>query len=482
MISIIPISGGLLLLYWLRYFFLKRKELPLAVPILFTCLFIPKLNLIKVSTLSTAGIRIDDLLALLLLIIAVTDAETWKNKIVRRGIWFLLLLSALNLASLVSGRLQGYDNNILFSILTILRRFEYFSFALAGIYIFRRVKNPYKSFLDEFTLMSVLHVVLALLQVLRKTTYVATGSDQGWFFGGAAVSTFNGYYEYGQFLCFGCAVFACDFLKNRKTVSLVLLPVSLGMLVLSGSRTSLAVGALVILTAVYFPIRGSVTKQKLLLGSWGILAILMLVTVTATGVVPLKTAGRFGSLESGEFSEYRRLLFQRGDFGGYLNLLRRNFEAYDSAAQYGFTEHISDLSAASRIYKWSAILDGFAREPVLGYGPGLTHTMDGNYFKLLAETGILGTAAWLWYYGTFTRAVARVRRRTELGRPLTLMMVSILINALMIDMFEASRPMEMIWLLTGAVLYAAQGKAQENCGSPEPDSGIHEESDSEVSA
>ena len=86
------------------------------------------------------------LLALVLLVIAATDRETWKNRIVRYGVMFLTLLSALNLASLLSGRLQGYSNNILFSLLTVLRKFEYFSFALTGIYIVRRLKDPGRIF------------------------------------------------------------------------------------------------------------------------------------------------------------------------------------------------------------------------------------------------------------------------------------------------------------------------------------------------
>ncbi len=469
MISIIPISGGLLLLYWLRYFFLKRKDVPLAVPILFTCLFIPKLNLIKISTLSTAGIRVDDLLALILLVIAVRDRETWKNRTVRLGIVLLLILSVLNLASLVSGRLQGYGNNILFSILTVIRKFEYFSFALTGIYIVRRLKDPCRSFMDEFTLMSVFHVILALLQVLRKCTYVVSGSDQGWFFEGAAVSTFNGYYEYGQFLCFGCAVFMCDYLRRRNIGSLVMVPVTLGMLVLSNSRTSLVMGMLLVLIVIYFPVRDRLSKPRLILGSWGIIGALAFLTLIAAGVLVRETIGRFASFDISESAAYWKELILRGDFSGYLANLVRNLEAYDSMIQYGYTDRIADWSTAARLYKWGAVLDGFRRSPVLGYGPGLTHTMDGNYIKLLAETGIVGTAAWLGFYGYFTRKVSKVRRRTEMGRPLFLMMVSILVNAFLLDMFEASKPMEMIWMLVGAVLYAAYSRSGDDTAVPAAD-------------
>ena len=456
MIPITPISGGLLLLYWLRWLLRKRKDLPLVVPIMFTCLFLPKLNLIEISVQSTAGIRIDDLLALALLIIAVTDRETWKNRIIRRGVVFLLILSVLNLGSLVSGRLQGYSNNILFSILTVIRKFEYFSFALTGIWIVRRLKDPYRTFMDEFTLMSAFHVILAVLQILGKTTYVVSGADGGWFFGGAAVSTFNGYYEYGQFLCFGCVIFMCDYLKRKNILSLVMLPATLGMLLKTGSRTSLVAGALLILWIIWFPVRGKISRPRLILGSWSAIGALAAVTVLAAGMIAWETAGRFATLDLGETVYWKELLL-RGDFGGYLANLVRGIEAYGGAEQFGFLEKISDLSAASRLYKWGAALDGFRHSPVLGYGPGLAATIDGNYLKMLGETGLAGTIAWFAYYGYFMRAAAKARRKTALGRPLLLMMVSVLINALLIDMFEASKPMEMIWLLVGAVLYAAYG-------------------------
>ena len=477
MIPITPISGGLLLLYWLRWLLRKRKDQPLAVPILFTCLFIPKLNLLKISVQSTAGIRADDLLALILLVIAVTDRETWKNKIVRYGVMFLTLLSVLNLASLFSGRLQGYSNNILFSLLTVLRKFEYFSFALTGIYLVRRLKDPGRTFMEEFTLMSAFHAALAILQVLGKTTYVVSGADRGWFFGGAAISTFNGYYEYGQFLCFGCVIFMCDYLRRRNILSLAMLPVTLGMLVLSISRTSLITGALLILWVIWFPVRGRVSKQRLILGSWSAIGAAAALTVLAAGLITWGAAGRFATLDFGETASWGQLL-GRGNFTNYLANLVRGIEAYDGAYQAGLLEQISDLSAASRLYKWGAALDGFRHSPVLGYGPGLAATIDGNYLKMLGETGIAGTAVWFVYYGYFMRAAAKARRKTALGRPLLLMMVSILLNAVMIDMFEASKPMEIIWMLAGAVLYASCGTSASGskicCTAPETTEGIQE--------
>ena len=116
--------------------------------------------------------------------------------------------------------------------------------------------------------MSAFHIVLAALQVLGKASYIVNGADAGDYFQRAAVSTFNGYYEYGQFLCFGCAVYICEALRvptgvrphggrvpvvPSRWVSVVMLGLSLVMLALSRSRSSLVIGVLLVLMAVFFP-------------------------------------------------------------------------------------------------------------------------------------------------------------------------------------------------------------------------------------
>ena len=453
MISIIPLSGAMLLLYWIRYVIRKRKEQPLAVPILFTCFFLPKINLLKVSSISTAGIRVDDFLALALLILAVTDVRTWKNKHIRRGILFLIALSAVSLLSVLLSRIRGYDNQILLSILIVIRRFEYFSFALTGIYIVHRLKNPYKTFLGEFTLMSAMHVLPGILQVLGKCTYAVSGTESADFFQGLAISTFNGYYEYGMFLCFGCAVFMCDFLKHRNKISFVMIPVTLAMLVVSKSRSGLVVGLFLILLAVFFPIRKRMTCPALAIGGYGILGVAGIGVLLASGLFEFSAVGRFGTMSLDALRAYwKDLLVNWGNFPQYLRMIREGYFEFDAIDDLGYLYKIADWSAATRFLKWGAALDGFRMYPVLGYGSGLTHVMDGNYIKLLGETGLLGTGLWLGFYGYFMHTVYQVRKQTKLGKALFLMMIGVLISSLFLDMFEASKPMELLWLIVGGVI------------------------------
>lgn len=463
MISIIDISGVLLVLYWLRYFVRKRKELPLAVPILFTCFYLPKLNLIQVSTLSTAGIRIDDFLALILLVVAIMDPATYRNRAVKWGFRMLLVLSAANLLSVFVGRLGGYDNQILLSILMVVRKFEYCSFALVGIYAAGKLKNPYKTFYSEFTWLSVLLMIPAALQVMGKVTYAVNGTDLGDYLHGTAAATFNGYYEYGQYLCFACAVYICDLLSSREKamipktqvpVSLIMLPLTLGILAVSKSRSSLVIGFLLVLIAVYFPIRPVISRARLIAGGYGGIVILAAVTVLLTGVISVNILSRFGEAFTGDFFGKARVLLSKGNFRRYVTMIRTGLFEYNMIDQWGYLDYISDWSMATRFLKWGAALDGFRLNPLLGYGTGVTHVMDGNYVRLLGETGILGTSLWLIFYGGMMRFVWKLRHQSRLGKAVLLMMLSILLNAVMIDMFDASKPMEIMWLLVGGVLAA----------------------------
>ncbi len=461
LISIVSISLVLLGVYWLRWIIWKRKEIPLVVPILFTCFFLPKINLIQVSSLSTAGIRIDDFLAVVLLLIAVMDPATYRNKAIRWGVWMLLLLSAVNLLSVFVGRLRGYDNQILLSVLMVIRKFEYFSFALAGIYAARKLKNPYRDFYAEFTWLCVLYMIPAVLQVMTKVSYAVNGSDLGDYLHGTAASTFNGYYEYGQFLCFAIAVYICDLLSEQEKariwktsvpVSLVMLLLSLGMLVLSKSRSSLVIGCLLVLIAIYFPIRKTISRPRLIAGGYGGIVLLGGVTILLTGVISLNAVGRFSGVVTEGFFENVRDLLAKGNFRRYVTLIRTAGFENVAVDRLGYLDKMSDFSTAVRLMKWGAALDGFRMNPLLGYGTGVTHVIDGHYVRLLGESGLLGTSVWLIFYFGMMRFVWKLRQKSRLSKMVLLMMLSILLNAITIDMFDASKPMEMMWLLVGGIL------------------------------
>ena len=457
MVSILIPAGILLALYWGRYFGRQRKQgVPLTVPLAFTCLFIPKINLFGIGDVhNPAGFRADDFLALLLLIIAIRDAHTWKDRRIRWGIGFLIALTAAGLVSMLLGRANGYENHVLFSILSIIRKYEYFAFALIGVYTARRTPRAEAAMMTEFIWMSAFHAVIGLLQAAKVCNYAISGAvGDIWWLQGSAVSTFNGYYEYGQFLCYGIVIFLCAFLRTKKIGYLAGVLGSCGMIWLSHSRSSLMAGLALIALVLLFSIRRTTPLPVKIAAGAGVLLLAAAGILVITGAAE---GGRLGSINIREYGEVFRTYMEQGDIDVYARRVRERV-----ADESVMTAWITDRSASIRFYKWGHVMDGFRRYPFFGYGTGVTEVADGNYVKLLGEGGLVGLLLTLGMFGYFFRALLLERKTVPAAKSVLFMIVSVLISAAMIDMFEASKPMEMLWLAAGLVIGVSQVKSEEN--------------------
>ena len=459
MISILIPSGIFLAIYWARYYWLTQKQgkkLPLILPLAFTCLFIPKINLIQVNPdHSMAGIRADDILSFVMLIISIRDAYVWKNKKILTGLGFLLALSVSNFISIFIGRSMGYDNAIPFSILFILRRFEYFAFALIGVYMARKTENIEKVALEEFTILSCFHIVIGLLQVAGISNYATMGfldfcPD---YWQGFAISTFNGHYEYGQFLCYAIAIYLCAFIRTKKPGWLGLLAASFGMLWLTYSRSSLVVGIIVVILILFFTACKIQRRWMRICVIAVIILVIVIGVLICTGVIKV---GRFELIDLDLYTRGWNYYMEHGNLKRLNELVRMDA---DTGYGMGWGENI-DGSIAGRFYKWGCAMDGFRQSPIFGYGTGVTQVADGNFFKLLGEGGLLGTLLWMGMYGFYMVTVWLSRKRVVIARSVFYMMVSVLLACLMFDMFEASKTMEMLWLAVGLVI-GTEGRAGE---------------------
>ena len=457
MVSILIPAGVLLALYWGRYFGWQRKKgVPLTVPLAFTCLFIPKINLFGIGDVhNPAGFRADDFLALLMLIIAIRDVHTWKDKRIRWGIGFLIALTAAGLVSMLLGRANGFENHVLFSILSIIRKYEYFAFTLIGIYAARRTPQAEKAMMTEFIWISAFHAAVGLLQVAKACNYAMSGAVMDvWWLEGCAISTFNGYYEYGQFLCYGVVIFLCAFLRTKKIGYLGGVLGSCGMIWLSHSRSSLMVGLALIVLVLLFSIRKT-TPLAVKIGAGVGMAL-----IAAAGVLVFSGAikvANFGNINFKEYGDAFRSYMEQGDIRVYAQRVRERVR--DESVM---TVWIPDWSAAIRFYKWGHVMDGFRRYPIFGYGTGVTEVADGNYVKLLGEGGLVGLLLTLGMLGYFFHALWKERKSVPAAKSVLFMIVSVLIGAVLIDMFEASKPMETLWLAVGLVIGVSGLKSEEN--------------------
>ncbi len=119
--------------------------------------------------------------------------------------------------------------------------------------------------------------------------------------------------------------------------------------------------------------------------------------------------------------------------------------------------HYLDLSASERINSYRRILEYIKNRPFLGYGITGYGFVDGQYFRTLIETGVLGFATFIYLLYRIFITVLRAYGNTEdeLFKGLSLGMlagfVALLAHALSANTFVIIRIMEPFWLLMAMI-------------------------------
>lgn len=126
-----------------------------------------------------------------------------------------------------------------------------------------------------------------------------------------------------------------------------------------------------------------------------------------------------------------------------------------------------DTSTSARIYSWENTLKDFSKHPVFGYGITGYGFMDGQYPRVLIETGILGLVAFLLLlFSIYKNALNTYRsvsdpffRGISLGYLAGFM--AMLIHAIGTNIFIIVRIMEPFWFLTAIVIMLPKLEAGE---------------------
>lgn len=136
-------------------------------------------------------------------------------------------------------------------------------------------------------------------------------------------------------------------------------------------------------------------------------------------------------------------------------LIHGNFLVKNAAAY--------DLSFTTRFQgEWPNALNAFARNVILGSGYGsISLAVDNNYFRLLGEIGILGAAAFI---SIFLAAGVYIKKvYSDIDSPVVKSyiigfaagIIGLFLNAIFIDVFEASKVAFVLWLLMGLTMAIA---------------------------
>ncbi|OGK08421.1 hypothetical protein A2767_05955 [Candidatus Roizmanbacteria bacterium RIFCSPHIGHO2_01_FULL_35_10] len=120
---------------------------------------------------------------------------------------------------------------------------------------------------------------------------------------------------------------------------------------------------------------------------------------------------------------------------------------------------ISDISFATRIQvEWPRAIKAFLKNPVLGSGPSsITEATDGDYFRWLGEMGLLGTLIFFYFLFSIIKFIwQKIKILPQVEKYLYFGFIfglfGLLLNAVYIDVFEASKAAYTFWTVSGIIV------------------------------
>jgi len=119
---------------------------------------------------------------------------------------------------------------------------------------------------------------------------------------------------------------------------------------------------------------------------------------------------------------------------------------------------IPDISVATRLQvEWPRAIRMFLKYPIFGGGPSsITEATDGDYFRWIGEFGSVGTLAFLIILGSLFisifKAALKKNEDSMIMWGILAGFFGLLTNAVMIDIFEASKIAFIFWMVMGMVV------------------------------
>ena len=138
----------------------------------------------------------------------------------------------------------------------------------------------------------------------------------------------------------------------------------------------------------------------------------------------------------------------------------KDFERFKEEGYYIINTDNTDMSFLIRINKCMALIDGTLKYPIFGLGLSVTkEACDENYVRIFAESGILGIITWMSVIITVYKSTKQ--NKDEFNTLVKYGVIILLLEAIFIDIFEASKIMMFYWFVVGCA-YASNDKKQCN--------------------
>jgi len=387
---------------------------PLLWPMIL--LFLPKINLLGFRN-ETAGIRLDDIVLMMIAGCWVVDwigrLELTIEPVPLAGFTVVCLFCLSNLVN--SG--MGHS-----SFLYSFRLAEYMIFFWSGKYLLRRGYD-FDLLVKALILLNFAVTVLQYAGLIGGFATLGYESDVGRPYGLSA----NHPAEMGALinLLYAALVFGDNRIKFWRWSLLV------GVFAfLTGSRSSLLAHFVLMLIYIY---RHSKNKPSFVIKTAVIAAIPVAVLIAVPNNITSRSADLFSFQNVDTFR----------DVYNSIPVDRQFADVSEGGAPEDSPEGV-DISWYMRGYKWAEVVKTMSAQPwtiwILGVGPGgIGIALDGGWLRLIVETGIVGSFAFLYL----------LRRISRLGAACSMAVFALAVNMVMIDSHLAYKVMAFLFFLAG---------------------------------
>lgn len=425
----------------------------------------PKFPFIRVPG-TYVSVRLEDFIlvfaSLVLLLNLLPDIKGFLKNKINQAIFLYLMIALVSVASaiFVTKTVQPH-----LAVLHWFRRVEYFIPFFLGLFALKGKKGNLEFYLKVLMITILLAFVYGLGQkylnwpvIITQNLEYAKGVALRYIPGSHINSTFAGHYDLGTFL-------------------ILLLPIYISLLfLLKGTRTKLLT-AMIILSGLWLL---AYSGSRISTASYLVAAVSALLLIRKYKAIPLVIiiSVLFFAMSSNLVARYGRII----EVGRKtlqekirLNYLLPPGTAYALEEKGGLPrrEKVStptpepasvfeDRSTSIRLaVEWPRAIRAFSKNPLLGTGfSSITLATDNEYLRLFGEVGILGFLAFFLIFARigkmilFSFPLMKSYQGLELGyfAGVAGALPGIFLNAVFIDVFEASKFAIVFWLLMGMLI------------------------------
>ncbi len=447
-----------------------KMPLKYAVAVIFmVVLLYPKFPLISIPG-TFVSIRFEDFLILIsvlyLLLFYRPDLKGFLNNALGKSIMFYLLFAFI---STLYGAVITKTVTPHIGLLHFLRRIEYFSPLIIGYIAMKHNKTTFLYVIKLLPIIILYIFTYGLGQrylgwpiIITQNFEYSKGIALRWMEGSHINSTFAGHYDLATFLVFILPILVLIFIKAKKhyikVVYFTSYLLSLWLLVNSASRISLV--------SYVFAVFISLTLVKKVKYIVFIVLISVLFSLFSASLVSRYV----------RFIEVLKLKSQR-----YISTINFPKSVYAGSFEENQTINFKlispsptappkfeDRSTSIRLnVEWPRAIRSFYKNPLIGTGQSsITLATDNDYLRLIGESGILGFISFALVIFIVLRDSINYLLRYKV-KSFNLMdnylvagfiggFTGVIINAVFIDVFEASKFATVFWMFCGMIYEKVQ--------------------------